>query len=149
MLRSAVAHGQGMKAMRNLAAEGTADAGLQRMTDDAVLEYLAARIESGQLVAFRERAVGGVWAERVEAEPPPEVVAPIAAPVETTWVEIQLVDLAGQPVPNEKFRLTLPNGEIKEGRTNYRGRARYDGIEVPGSCTVEFPDLDMDAWGRA
>lgn len=147
-LRAAAASAPGRQAMRRLLAD-SGGVGVQRLSDDDVLEALAARIEAGQIVAFGERAAGGVWAERIETEPPPPVEAVVAPPVETTWVEIQLVDLAGQPVPNERYRLTLPDGTVKEGRTNYRGRARYNEIETPGACTVEFPDLDRDAWGRA
>src|SRR5262245_38597404 len=32
-----------------------------------------------------------------------------------TWIEIQLVDEGGLPIPNEKYELTLPNGVTIKG----------------------------------
>lgn len=61
------------------------------------------------------------------------------------WVEILLVDLDGKPVPNVRYRVTLPDGTIQEGRLNEHGQAGYYKIE-PGECKVTFPDLDKDAW---
>ncbi len=78
-------------------------------------------------------------------EPPPVEEATTAAPVET-FIEIQLVDMICEPVPNERYRITMPDGGVREGALDYRGRARVDGIEQSGQCRVTFPDLDQDAW---
>ncbi len=72
----------------------------------------------------------------------------LAGAVETTWVEIQLVDGVGEPIPKERYELKLPDGSVQRGTLNYRGRARADGITMPGACMVKFPDLDADAWER-
>ncbi|RJP32379.1 MAG: type VI secretion system tip protein VgrG [Phycisphaerales bacterium] len=70
------------------------------------------------------------------------------APAATTWIEVVLVDEEDNPVPNERYRITLPDGTVKEGQTCGRGMARIDEITPEGDCTVTFPDLDKDAWER-
>jgi type VI secretion system secreted protein VgrG len=63
-----------------------------------------------------------------------------------SWIEIELLDEAGQPVPGEAYRITLPDGTtVAEGTTDEKGRARVDHID-PGTCKVTFPNLDKDAW---
>ncbi len=88
------------------------------------------------------------------AQPPPpepeeeaeedEYVAPAA----TTWIEVVLVDEEDNPVPNERYRITLPDGTEMEGATDARGMARIDDIVEEGACTVTFPDLDKEAWEK-
>lgn len=65
-----------------------------------------------------------------------------------TWVEIELVGMDGAAIPDEPYRIALPDGTSVEGRLDERGRARVKGID-PGSCTVTFPQLDMEAWEPA
>jgi type VI secretion system secreted protein VgrG len=63
-----------------------------------------------------------------------------------SWIEIELVDDKGKPVPGEKYRVTLPDGTtIDEGTLDEKGFKRIDGID-PGTCKITFPNLDKDAW---
>jgi type VI secretion system secreted protein VgrG len=63
-----------------------------------------------------------------------------------SWIEIELVDEEGQPVPGEPYRITLPDGTtVADGTLDEKGWARVDNID-PGSCKVTFPNLDKDAW---
>ena len=69
--------------------------------------------------------------------------------VKTTWIEIQMVDSANQPVPGEEYRVVLADGQTAaEGTLDDKGFARIEGIE-PGNCQVSFPKLDQDAWDKA
>ena len=64
-----------------------------------------------------------------------------------SWVEIELKDEAGNPVPGEKYKITLPDGRVKTGTLDHNGYARVQGLD-PGSCEVTFPNLDKDVWDK-
>lgn len=66
----------------------------------------------------------------------------------TSWIEIELVDEEDEPVPGEKYEVTLPDGSVKKGTLDQQGFARVDYID-PGTCQITFPDLDKDAWEKA
>jgi len=63
----------------------------------------------------------------------------------TSWIEIRLRDQEDQPIPGEKYRITLPDGTVAEGTLDENGEARVEGID-PGTCEVTFPELDKDSW---
>jgi type VI secretion system secreted protein VgrG len=65
-------------------------------------------------------------------------------PEKKSWIEIELLDEEGEPVPGERYRITLPDGSTVEGTLDQNGFARVDGID-PGNCEVSFPDLDQDS----
>ena len=67
----------------------------------------------------------------------------------THFIEIKLVDDAGQPVSGEPYVVTLPDGTtVADGTLDDKGFARVDNID-PGTCKVTFPNLDQDAWEPA
>lgn len=71
---------------------------------------------------------------------------PAKDPEECSWIEIELLDEADQPVPGESYKVTLPDGQtVAEGTLDQNGFARVDGID-PGSCKVTFPNLDEKTW---
>ena len=62
------------------------------------------------------------------------------------WIEIELSDEDGNPVPGEPYSITLPDGStVADGTLDEKGRARVDNID-PGTCKVTFPNLDEEAW---
>ena len=64
------------------------------------------------------------------------------------WIEIELVGEDDQPIPGEKYKVTLPDGEtIAEGTLDDKGFARVDGID-PGNCKITFPRYDKNSWKR-
>jgi Rhs element Vgr protein len=65
-----------------------------------------------------------------------------------SWIEIELVDEAGDPVPSEKYLIELPDGTSRSGMLDSKGYARIDGID-PGTCKVSFPDRDAKDWKKA
>jgi type VI secretion system secreted protein VgrG len=66
---------------------------------------------------------------------------------EKSWIEIELVDENDEPVPGERYRITLPDGKVAEGTLDEKGFARVAGID-PGTCQITFPRLDKDAWEK-
>lgn len=59
------------------------------------------------------------------------------------WVAIALVDQDNQPVSGARYRVTLPDGAVREGRLDAGGSARLEDIH-PGNCKISFPDYDGD-----
>lgn len=64
------------------------------------------------------------------------------------WVEIELVDDDDNPIPSERYEITLPDGTVASGTLDGDGKARVEGFD-PGQCKVTFPGLDRDAWESA
>ena len=90
-------------------------------------------------------AVAGAMTQVTPHKPPQ---TPEEKARKTSWIEIELVDDDGQPVPGERYRIELSDGSTAEGTLDEKGQARVEGIE-PGSCKVTFPDLDQDTWEKA
>jgi type VI secretion system secreted protein VgrG len=63
----------------------------------------------------------------------------------TSWIEIELIDEAGRPVPHETYAVVLPDGKKIVGTLDAFGQARV-AVPDPGLCRVTFPRLDMAAW---
>lgn len=68
---------------------------------------------------------------------------------ETHWIQIELINMEDQPVPNEAYKIELPDGEIREGRLDDKGRAYIGGLKVAGQCKVCFPEIDTKEWRAA
>jgi hypothetical protein len=63
---------------------------------------------------------------------------------ERTWVEIELTDMEGNPLPRERYWIKLPDGSVREGALDAEGRAYFDDLD-PGACEIRWPDLDEEA----
>ncbi|MEP0847453.1 MAG: type VI secretion system tip protein VgrG [Phycisphaerae bacterium] len=66
---------------------------------------------------------------------------------ETSWIEIELVDEAGQPWPNEPYEIIEPDASVKRGSLDANGQAHV-AVRNPGECQIGFPELDRRAWQR-
>ncbi len=66
----------------------------------------------------------------------------------TYWIEIELVGEDDEAIAYERYLVVLPNGEKAAGYLDEDGFARLEGIPVSGSCAVQFPDLDREAWDK-
>jgi hypothetical protein len=60
---------------------------------------------------------------------------------ELSWVAFELVDEDGTPIGDVRYRVVLPNGEVREGTLDAQGQAIIQDI-AEGTCKIFFPDLD-------
>jgi hypothetical protein len=80
-------------------------------------------------------------------EPPPSKPAP--PQTKSTFIAIELVDEEGRPVSFERYRITLPDGSVRNGRLDEKGRARIENIRPAGACDVTFIDIHGEEWRGA
>ena len=69
----------------------------------------------------------------------------VPCPKTADWVEIELVDDDGKPVPGEEYKIELPDGSVQTGTLDENGLARYDAI-VSGQCKITFPNYHHKEW---
>ena len=58
-----------------------------------------------------------------------------------------MIDEEGQPMPNELYEITYPDGKTRRGKLNEQGIAHI-GLREPMDVQVTFPHLDQNAWER-
>jgi hypothetical protein len=114
-----------------------------------VLRALAGAHEIGALAIERVAPVP----TPLLGEAPPSAYSPSSsssatserpAPVKT-WIAFELVGDDGLPVAGERYRVTLPDGSVREGALDASGRARFDDIDL-GQCKFSLTDRDGEAW---
>ena len=72
-----------------------------------------------------------------------------------TWTEDDgTVEVAAEtsaeacdPVEDDCYPVTLPDGTVAEGTLDDKGVARVEGFD-PGTCQITFPGRDQDAWTK-
>lgn len=64
----------------------------------------------------------------------------VGCPKKKHWIEIKLQDEKGDPIPNERYVITGPDGEKHSGSLDAKGFVHIDGLD-PGECEVKFPEL--------
>jgi hypothetical protein len=88
--------------------------------------------------------------------PPPAPPALIPSSLETparatatgpSWIEFQIRDESGKPVPLEPFVALLPDGTTQVGRLDAGGFCRLEGVAA-GKAKITFPERDP-AWFAA
>ena len=57
-------------------------------------------------------------------------------------VEVQLVNVRGEPQGDVRFELTLPSGEVKTGTSAADGYIRISGLPQAGEAKLVLPELD-------
>lgn len=121
---------------------------VHRVNDSQVLEHVAWLLQTERLIAV-ECPVQYRQSPMAEVPSAPPIRTPVKRqPVEEptkTWVEIELLDALGKPVPNEPYVVTVPEGTKKTGNLDGQGRARISGID-PGMCQISFPEIDGREW---
>ncbi len=61
------------------------------------------------------------------------------------WIELVLIDTAGQPQPDIRCTVTLPDGSQAEGTSDATGVVRVETKTREGACSVSF-QLAPDRW---
>lgn len=125
----------------------------QNVSDSAVQQTVKPRLrqafQRGELLLIRIPP-RGLGAGSIDALLAPVQAAAAPPPRQTTktWVEVCLVDMEGNPVGGKHYLIKTPSGAVEEGNLDGSGRVRINNID-PGTCTICFPDLDLEAWERA
>jgi hypothetical protein len=57
-------------------------------------------------------------------------------------VEVQLVNVRGEPQGGVRFELTLPSGEVKTGTSAADGYIRISGLQQVGEAKLVLPEFD-------
>jgi hypothetical protein len=121
------------------------------------LEKISAGVDGGYRIenAHHEFSKHGYFvrfsAVRVSsAKPPARAKSPAQAAAKQPsrhWIEIELVDEQGAPVPGAAYVVKTPGGEEVTGILDGNGKARLTGLKS-GSCEVRFPGHG-DSWRPA
>jgi hypothetical protein len=138
-----------LAAFRDLASADGLSGDVSRVLDSEVLGQIGWLLDTGRLIAVECRilalATPMVGVEAPKPGPRPRLRPTVVdAPVKT-WVAIELLDDAGHPIANEKYVVTVPEGDVKSGQLDAQGRARIADID-PGTCKISFPDLHGQEW---
>ena len=102
-----------------------------------------AEIKAEQL----EKKEGKYGSTPVKPHKPPTEEEKEEKKEELSWIEIEMVGEDDEPIPGEKYKITLPDDSVAEGTLDEKGAARVEGFEK-GTCKVCFPDLDKEAWEK-
>lgn len=84
--------------------------------------------------------------QMAQASPNRQMVQPCDD--EKTWVEVRLVDENDVPVPNQGYRVQLPDGSLMTGNLDDEGKVRFESI-IAGTCQIDFPDIHAKEWRPA
>ncbi len=66
-------------------------------------------------------------------------------PCKPDWIEFRLQDSDGNPVPDIKYRIQLPDSSFREGAFDQEGKVRLESI-LSGQCRLTLPDVDGKEW---
>lgn len=119
------------------------------LSDDQVLRGVANLLASGEVFLTSDPVRhGGNAQQSKDAAAPSEAAPGRAVRTPKTWIEIELIDEKGDPVPSEAYRIQLPDGRVVRGHLDSNGRARFGNLD-PGACEVSFPGIDAPEWEAA
>jgi hypothetical protein len=124
-------------------------------TDALLRARLEDAFRTGRLVVLGERLVARSSSPAKSAGDSPAAAPPAPggggggkppAPTKPkTWIRFKLVDQDDKPIPNERYKLKLTDGTLKEGRLDSDGSVFESGLD-PGNCEISFPDLHEKDW---
>ena len=78
--------------------------------------------------------------DEAELAAPPRQ-SPASREEASAWIEIELCDEDGHPVPDQPYGLVTPDGRTRQGRSDKNGFAREEELP-PGTCSISLLELD-------
>jgi len=102
--------------------------------------------------ATKPATLSNVTVKPIKPPPAPTAIGGSESPAATEekteqhFIEIELQDDDGTPIPDEPFEVELADGSIISGRLDENGTARVEGIPDPGSAKIHFPRMDSDEY---
>lgn len=143
-----------MKVLRDFVARRGVMSMFSRMGEGEVVERLAARLVSRQVLVVPRASIYVVASPEADDEPaapPPQLAgdAPAARPrpedkKKKTFIKFKVVDLrSGEPLDGVGLHIRLPDSTVVKEITNSAGMVEIHGID-PGTCTLRRMD-DSDA----
>ena len=132
--------------------------GISSLDDNGLLNQMALLMSQGWIKAFliRRNAIvfkstpkvdlkGAKQARQAETAAIRERAEQIAQTSQTQavtdWIEIELIDHEGNPVPGEAYKIVTPDQRTIWGKLDKDGKAKHENLQA-GECEVTFPDLD-------
>lgn len=147
LCRSLAAASGGTAPFRAMLAEESLFAVPSAIEDEDVIAAVARGVATGRLVLLRRsrpRLVAFDRGEGAADEAPPSSRG--AADEEAlTWVEIELREHDGEPVPGEPYEIQTSDGRTLRGELDGSGFARVSEVRA-GICVVTFPKRDRLDW---
>jgi hypothetical protein len=122
------------------------DSGGERGAMSALLAEL--RRSGRRFVVVEVRAQAPIATASVSAPSPapaPPAPARKPAPVKEGWIEIEVLDDAGEPREGDRYKLKLPDGRLLEGTIGSKGLISVHGID-PGNAELTITTLDSALW---
>lgn len=110
---------------------------------DRAADVVAQALRDGRLVA-EPAAFRQPHAPPTDLDASADDLARDVASRQKTWIEVELTDMDGKPMPGERYWIKLPDGAVREGNLDRLGRVYVGGLD-PGSCEIRWPDRDGDA----
>jgi hypothetical protein len=104
---------------------------------------ISGRVRVRNITASAYRTLSDRVQPKLEPEPIDNEI------VDAHSVMIELLDVEGNPVPGEPYRIKLPNGKVVNGKLDENGKAHVTGIEQAGTCQVCFYERDAAIWAPA
>ncbi|MGC4065217.1 MAG: OmpA family protein [Polyangiaceae bacterium] len=110
-----------------------------------LIRFIESAVESGTLRAFTPENIMGRMPDEL-GEAPVYTPQPVI-PEKETFIGVHVTDQDGKPVPGTRVRVTLPDGDVRIGRTNRDGALKITGFSQDGMAHIEL--LDFNEAGAA
>lgn len=117
----------------------------ERLDEPALIDCIIRSLGRGDLILVREQHAG---ISPGDVEPPEDEDDDDDIIEKLDWIEVLVEDEEHNPVPNVAYKIVLPDGSARTGRTNQHGIVRYDHIPS-GTCDFSLVELDAEAWEQA